>query len=638
MKLIPLLMLLALPAALEAQFTFTTNSGTITITKYTGSGGAVVIPGTTNGLQVISIGNNAFKNCSSLSNVTIPDSVTSIGSSAFESCTSLSSATIGTNVIFIGDNAFDHCSSLASVTIPNSVTSIGISFNYCTSLTNITIGNSVTSIGDAALFYYCTSLTAITVDTNNPAFSSEDGVFFNKSQTMLIQYPAAHTGISYTIPNSVTSIGHLAFYGCTGPTNVTIPDSVTSIGSDAFFCCFNLTSVTIPDNVTSIGDEAFYYCLSLTTITVKTNNPAYSSLDGVLFNKNQTTLIQWPGGRAGSFTIPNSVTSIVSYAFSDCYRLNSVTIGTNITSIGSSVFEYCSSLTNMTIPNSVNSIGSYAFEYCSSLTSFTIPNSVTNIGSYAFDYCSSLTNVMIGASVKSIGNGAFYYCTSLIALTVVTNNPVCSSVDGVLFNKSQTTLLQCPEGKAGSYIVPNSATSIGYLAFYGCTSLTNVTIGTNVTYIGDYAFENCSSLASVTIPNRVIGIGEYAFEDCTKLKWVYFQGNAPGADITVFLGDSATVCYMPGTMGWSTTFGGCWTKLWNPQAQTSGASFGVRTNRFGFNITGTSGLVIVVEACTNFANPVWIPLATKTLTSGSVYFSDSQWTNYASCFYRLRSP
>jgi len=305
---------------------------------------------------------------------------------------------------------------------------------------------------------------------------------------------------------------------------------------------------------------------------VDTNNPAYSSLDGVLFNKSQTTLFQWPGGKAGSFTIPNSVTYIETYAFSECYRLTSVTI----------------------------------------------PNSITSIGDYAFEYCHSLTNVMIG-DVTNIGHLAFYGCSSLTAITVDTNNRAYSSVDGVLFSKSQKTLIQWPWGKAGSYTVPNSVTYIRDYAFYNCTSLTNVTIGNSVTLIGDQAFEGCSSLMGV-----------------------YFKGNAPSLGSfgsSVFYGDNkATVYYLPGTTGWSTTFGGLPTKLWNPQAQTSGASFGVRTNRFGFNITGTSGLVIVVEACTNFANPVWIPVATKTLTSGSVYFSDSQWTNYPGRFYRLRSP
>jgi len=234
-RLLALLLLLALPVVGQAQFTFTTNNdGSLNIASYTGSGGAVTIPDTTNGLPVTSIGLDAFAGCYSLTSVTIPDSVTSIG-----------------------DQAFFYCMSLSSITIPNSVTFIGDqAFVYCRSLTSVTIGNGVTSLGDYA-FEYCFSLT-----------------------------------------------------------NVTIPNSVTSIGIDAFLECYSLTSVTIPNSVTSIWDGVFTGCTSLTAIIVDTNNLAYSSVDGVLFNRSQTVLIQCPGGTAGSYTVPSSVTSIEADAFS----------------------------------------------------------------------------------------------------------------------------------------------------------------------------------------------------------------------------------------------------------------------------------------------------------------------------------
>ena len=242
------------------------------------------------------------------------------------------------SVTSIGGAAFYECFALTSVTIPNSVTSIGAyAFYYCDALTSITIPNSVTSIGYYA-FYNCYSLTKTNYTGDiagwcnikfgsgsaNPMFCSHN--FYINDQEIK----------DLVIPNSVTSIGGAAFYGCSSLTSVTIPNSVTSIGGAAFYECFALTSVTIPNSVTSIGAYAFYYCDDLTSIT-----------------------------------IPNSVTSIKEYTFSNCSSLTSVTIPNSVTSIGNGAFEDCSSLTSVTIPNSVTSIGNGAFDDCSSLTSIT---------------------------------------------------------------------------------------------------------------------------------------------------------------------------------------------------------------------------------------------------------------------------
>jgi hypothetical protein len=497
------LLLLAAPAAVRAQFTYTTNNGAITLTNYSGSGGAVTISN-----FVTSIGNDAFYDCTNLASVTIPTSVTNIGDSTF----------------------YD-----------------------CTNLTNVTIPTSVTSIGDEA-FYDCRSLTSV------------------------------------TIPASVTSIGWYAFENCTSLTGVTIPNGVTTIGEYAFIGCSGLTNVMIPNSVTNIGDQAFSYCSSLTAITVDSQNSFYSSTNGVLFDKSQTALIAYPGGIGGSYTIPATVTNIGDSAFHGCSALTSVTIPRTVAIIGGSAFYYCSSLTNVTIGTNVAIIGDSAFFACLNLTNVTIPGRVTYIGSYAFYLCANLTSVTIPASVSNIGDHAFAACYSLSAITVAANNSYYRSVNGVLFDESQTTLVEYPGGVGGSYTIPGTVinvgdgafeycslsgvtigtyvTIIGDSAFFGCSGLTNVMIPNSVTNIGDQAFYVCTRLTNVSIGNRVSSIGDDAFGYCTSLTGAYFHGNAPSGDATVFADDSqVTVYYLPGTSAWTSTFGGAPAVMLNPPAQ-----------------------------------------------------------------------
>jgi hypothetical protein len=504
-------LVLMLPAAVQAQsytnsdgVVYTFNSGVWTVTRYTGPGGAVTILDAINGYAVTSIGTAAFDSCTSLSDVSIVPSVTNIGERAFHYC-GLTNVTIGTNVTSIGYDAFNYCSGLTTVTIPDSVASIGgQAFAVC-GLTNVTIGKGVISIGDRA-FKYCNL------------------------------------------------------------TDVTLPQNLANIGANAFYYCQYLSSIAIPASVTNIGSTPFDHCWSLTAITVDSNNPAYSSsVDGVLFNKSQTTLIECPGGKQGSYAIPDSVTNIAMDAFCFCLTLTNVTIGTNVASIGYEAFYQCRDLTTVSIPNSVTVIKDRAFYNCPSLANITIPDSVTDLGSDVFAYCFSLTSATIGTNVTIIRERMFAYCTSLTSVTI-----------------------------------PNSVTSIR-----------------------DFAFQYCTSLTSVTIPNSVTSLGWNAFEYCFVLSGVYFKGNAIGVSSGLFSGDTnVTVYYLPGTTGW------------NPKVQTGGADFGVRTNKFGFSITGTTGLGIVVEACTNLANPLWSPLRTNTLTGNPFYFSDALWTNYPSHFYR----
>jgi hypothetical protein len=175
--------------------------------------------------------------------------------------------------------------------------------------------------------------------------------------------------------------------------------------------------------------------------------------------------------------------------------------------------------------------------------------------------------------------------------------------------------------------------------FFGCTNLVTVALGRGITNIEDGAFSYCASLTSLTIPKNVLYLGHSAFFLCTSLRGVLFLGNAPALSWDVFYDDTkATAYYLPGTTGWGPTYEQLPTVLWNPQLQTRGPTFGVRTNRFGFTITGASNLVLVVEACTNLAHPAWFAVGTNSLSGGASYFSDPGWTNFRSRFYRLRPP
>jgi hypothetical protein len=468
---------------------------------------------------------------------------------------------------------------------------------------------------------------AIPVGAGNPFFSSVDGVLFNKSQTTLIQYPNYRCVGTYTTPNSVTSIGSGALLAAC-MTNLVIGNSVTSIG-DGAIQGGSLRSVTIGNSVTSMGSSPFANCPSLLAITVDPSNPAYSSLDGVLFNKSRTTLVAYPGGKAGSYTIPNSVTNIGPNAFYYRLALTSIIMGDSVTSIGTNAFYLCRNLTNVTMGNGVRSIGDQAFWDCSGLTSVMMGNSVTSIGDEAFGQCTRLTSVMMGDGVTSIGSAAFTYCTSLTNITM--GNGV-RSIGGSAF-------VHCE--RLTSVTMGDSVTSLGDWAFASCTNLTNVRVGNGVTSIGSYTFQNCTSLTNVIIGSSVTDIGASAFLNCHSLASVYFRGNAPTARGAVFSGATGTVYYLPGTTGWDVTYGGLPTALWflpTPQVLNHGSSFGVKSNQFGFIISWATNISVVVEACTNLANPAWFPVRTNTLAGGASYFSDPQWTNYPTRLYRLRSP
>jgi len=326
----------------------------------------------------------------------------------------------------------------------------------------------------------------------------------------------AYTGMDGTVSNNnwvypANTIPEYAFSkdACKGDysllKSIVLPATTASIGASAFGNCKYLSTIDIPASVTNIGIWAFSSCNAL--IHVDANNLNYSSIDGVLFNKDQTLLIVCPASKTGTYTIPPSVTNIEQ-----------------------SAFERCNSLTHVIIPSSVTTIENMAFQYCNGMTSVTIPSSVTTIEYQTFNSCSAL-------------------------ISVDPNNPNYSSIDGILFNKDQTELIQFPTSKTGAYSIPPSVNKIGNMAFtncieltdviipstinslgsgvfVGCLGLTTITIPESVISIEPSCFFQCSNLATVTIPSSIISIGNGVFSDCKKLRSIYSHAPFP-VDLTL---------------------------------------------------------------------------------------------------------
>ncbi len=406
--------------------------------------------------------------------------------------------------------------------------------------------------------------------------------------------------------------------GATGP--VVIPAEivgkpVTSIAYMAFYGCRGLTSVAIPPSVTTIGGGAFAYCSGLGSIDVEAGNTQYASAGGVLFNVSLTTLIAYPAGKAGAYSIPSSVTSIGAGAFSICTGLTSVSIPSSVTLIGYYAFSGCSGLASVTIPSSVTLIGDSAFSQCSRLTSVTIPPSITLIGDYAFSQFSGLTSVIIPSSVRSIGNYAFSTCRRLTS--VIIPSSVTGIADHAFESCTGLTSVTIPSSvtRIGDYsfsessglanvTIPSSVTSIGRYAFYWCSRLTSVTIPSSVTSIGDHAFSDCYRLAGVTIPSSVTSIADYGFSGCSGLTSVTIPSSVTSIGSAAFYGctglTSVTIPPSVTSIG-AYAFESC-TEL------TKAVFLGNTPSFFGADMFGGAApgfTIVYLSSRTGFSSPTW---------------------------------
>jgi hypothetical protein len=337
----------------------------------------------------------------------------------------------------------------------------------------------------------------ITADDLQPGSSAPTSVFYSQQENI-----KSFEGFEHFI--NVTEIKAYTFHDCRKLTTITLPSNLTRISSCAFYNNNALEgNIVIPDGVTIIEDNAFHFCRSLISIT-----------------------------------IPEGVTSIGERAFESCEKLQTVNTLGSITSISPSLFNNCKALTSIIIPQTVENIGYSAFNYCKSLSSIIIPEGVKEIEGFVFQSCTALTELYISSTVSSIDPSATRE-NGLLNIIVSDDNNTYSSIDGVLFNKTKTTLIKyAKDSIQPTYVTPTGVTAIGGGAFYDCTSLSSVIISEGVTEVKERAFYNCGKLTSISLPSSLVSIGTNAFAYCNSLQEMYsYALNAPTLSTYVFAGN-----------------------------------------------------------------------------------------------------
>lgn len=363
------------------------------------------------------IGEDAFSYCESLTSVKLPKNLERINYRGFYCCRALETITLPEKLKNIGGSAFCFCSALKSIDIPDSVTQIGAeAFYSCSNIETVEIGRAVKKIGTNA-FGFCEELKEIAVDKNNKYFVVENGALSDKAKTKILKYPSKNTNTEYVMPDTVKTISEGAFSSNTYLEKVTLSANLEKIGIDAFFWCEKLKSITIPEKVSVIRPNAFHWCCALEEIKVDKKNETYSAVNGVLFNKDKSTLIKYPEGKTTKFyAVPVSVINISDYAFYDA-DFEKVIIDKNVETIGENAFNSCDNLRDITIPGNVREIGRSAFINTSNLKTVIMKPGVEFIGEGAFSNCINLTELEIGAGIDCIDAYAFEECEKLSKVT-----------------------------------------------------------------------------------------------------------------------------------------------------------------------------------------------------------------------------
>ncbi len=451
----------------------------------------------------------------------VPQGTEALADQAFTNCF-IQSVALPNSLRTIGNQAFLYCSSLESVNLPDGLVSIGAeAFAYCQKLTISSLPGSLRSIGDGA-FAFCPAVASMSIPPDHPVFAFIDGVLFDTVNNVLIAYPAEKAGETYDVAQTVRSISGEAFAGCSSLASVSLPDGLESIADSTFSDCASLASVSLPGSLRSIGDRAFEDCESLSSVSLPNGLQsigawAFAGCDALasadlpygVKTVAEGTFYNCPA--LASVSLPDGLASIGNWAFSCCSSLESIDLPDGLRTIGNGAFSE-SALTSVSLPDGVVSIGEEAFKYCESLTSVSLPDSLKSIGDEAFSVCTQLASISLPAGLGYIGNSAFTDCDLLTSIEVSPDNPMFSSIDGVLFDKVNHTLFTYPPGNPEeSYAVPQGTLALGRLAFDSCVTLTSVSLPDGLLSIDGFAFYDCGSLTSVSLPASVQAIDDEAF-------------------------------------------------------------------------------------------------------------------------------